>query len=479
MRAKNAGGGSAKKIKTTSQSTDSVTELLNEQLIQNQLVSQINKKNKKKKLLNEIDGNQEAHATADLVAPQGQDQTEQEKEGGVLVQSDGNSSANFGSGVSVSEADEGLVMSKRFAAIIPWLGGAAAIGGIAGLASGGGGSSAPSDTTAPAAPVAAVASASDTGSSSADGITNDTTPTITGTAEAGSTVTVVMPGTGETITTTAAANGTWSVTPTTALADGTTGSAIVTAKDAAGNISAPTNVPLTIDTTLPMFSSLTTATTIAENSGAGQTIYTAVATDAHLSGSVYALSGADADKFTINSVTGAVVLVGNPNFEAKASYSFDVIATDLAGNTQTQTVALVISNVNETPIIGGVTSGTVTEASGVNNGTPGTSTVSGALTITDPDVGESVFQAHTNTSVSYGAYTIDASGNWGYTLNNANPTVQALNVGQTLNDYITVLSADGTSTTITITINGADDTAVISGTTTARSWKQVALSTAH
>ena len=275
MRAKNTGNGSAKKIKSANQSSDSVTELLNEQLIQVQLTSQINKKNKKKQLLNEIGGNQEAHATAELVAPQGQDQAEQEKEGAVLVQSDGNSSANFGSSVSVSEADEGLVMSKRFAAIIPWLGGAAAIGGIAGLASGGGGSSAASDMTPPAAPVAAVATASDTGSIHTDGITNNTKPTITGTSEAGSTITVVMPGTGETITTIAAANGTWSVTPTIALVDGTTGNAIVTAKDAAGNTSTATNVAITIDTGLPA----TVATTPSGNEDSGSISIPLTATD--------------------------------------------------------------------------------------------------------------------------------------------------------------------------------------------------------
>ncbi|WP_193315750.1 Ig-like domain-containing protein, partial [Janthinobacterium aquaticum] len=47
------------------------------------------------------------------------------------------------------------------------------------------------DTIAPAAPSAPVlALASDSGNSSTDGVTNVTTPTVTGTAEAGSTVTL-------------------------------------------------------------------------------------------------------------------------------------------------------------------------------------------------------------------------------------------------------------------------------------------------
>src|SRR5690606_4020998 len=47
------------------------------------------------------------------------------------------------------------------------------------------------DTAAPSAPSAPDLQApSDSGSSSADNVTNDTTPTLTGTAEAGSTVTI-------------------------------------------------------------------------------------------------------------------------------------------------------------------------------------------------------------------------------------------------------------------------------------------------
>lgn len=51
VRAKNTGNGSAKKIKSANQSSDSVTELLNEQLIQVQLTSQINKKTKRNNCL--------------------------------------------------------------------------------------------------------------------------------------------------------------------------------------------------------------------------------------------------------------------------------------------------------------------------------------------------------------------------------------------------------------------------------------------
>ena len=55
---------------------------------------------------------------------------------------------------------------------------------------------------------------------------------------------------------------------------------------------------------------------------------------------------------------------------------------------------------------------------------------------------------------------------WTYTLDNSNAAVQALNVGQTLTDTFTVTTVDGTAQLVTVTINGANDAAVITGTAT-------------
>src|SRR5258705_343777 len=65
-----------------------------------------------------------------------------------------------------------------------------------------------------------------------------------------------------------------------------------------------------------------------------------------------------------------------------------------------------------------------------------------------------------------GMLSIDATGAWNYTLNDTNPEVQALNTGGTLHDLITVATADGTTRVIDVTINGANDAAVITGTAT-------------
>jgi hypothetical protein len=111
------------------------------------------------------------------------------------------------------------------------------------------------DASAPATPGAPVLpSASDTGASSSDGVTSDSTPTLSGTAENGSSVAIydgaVLLG-----TVTAGAGG-WSYTSG-ALSDGThTITAVAT--DTAGNVSAASAaLTVTVDTVAPTITSVT------------------------------------------------------------------------------------------------------------------------------------------------------------------------------------------------------------------------------
>ena len=86
-----------------------------------------------------------------------------------------------------------------------------------------------------------------------------------------------------------------------------------------------------LDEVSPTITSGATASAIDENSGAGQAVYTVSATDAAdtSAGVTYSLgTGNDEGLFTINATTGVVTLTGNPNYEAKSSYSFTVVASD-------------------------------------------------------------------------------------------------------------------------------------------------------
>jgi pectate lyase len=119
------------------------------------------------------------------------------------------------------------------------------------------------DTVAPAAPVISTTTI----------LTNDTTPTLFGTAEAGSIVKIYD---GATLvgTTTVGSDGTWSFTPTVALSEG---AHAITAKatDLAGNTGAASSVvSLTIDVTAPVAPAISavTATMVSGTAEAGSVV---------------------------------------------------------------------------------------------------------------------------------------------------------------------------------------------------------------
>lgn len=99
-------------------------------------------------------------------------------------------------------------------------------------------------------------------------------------------------------------------------------------------------------------------------------------------------------------------------------------------------------------------SGDVTEDSGV---------VGGLLSTTgDADFGPWVnndggqWTAETLTGAYGSQLVIDSDGKWTYTASNSNAAIQALDTGETLTEVFTVSSTQG-STTVTITIHGADE----------------------
>ena len=105
-----------------------------------------------------------------------------------------------------------------------------------------------------------------------------------------------------------------------------------------------------LDDTAPSVVSGDVAASIDENGADNQLVYTAIADDsADISnGFTYSISGADASKFTIDANTGAVTLSFAADFEAQNKYSFDIIATDAAGNaSDALTVSLDINNLDE------------------------------------------------------------------------------------------------------------------------------------
>ena len=177
----------------------------------------------------------------------------------------------------------------------------------------------------------------------------------------------------------------------------------------------------------------------------------------------YTLTAAGAWTYTLDDDNPAVQALNDG--DPPLTDTFTVRTVD---GTQ-QLVTITIHGADDAAEISGVANGSVTEAGGVNNGTSGTPTATGDLNSTDIDNPSDAWQpvaAGAATAKGYGTFALDGAGLWTYTLDNSNPTVQARNVGQILIDTFTVFTVDGTSQVVTITINGANDAAVITDDTT-------------
>ncbi len=204
------------------------------------------------------------------------------------------------------------------------------------------------DTTLPDAPVI-----------TSDAITNVTTPVVTGTAEAGATVTVNVSGA---IYSAVATDGTWSIDLATAtpisgsLALNANGSNVVTAVavDAAGNQSATGGIQLlAIDTLLPGTPIITSpalangvAPVISGTAEAGVTITLSVG------GATYTTE-ATGGAWSID-LDSATPVWGTPVLDPNGSNAVSVIATDAAGNVSAvpATQALIVDTTRPaTPVI--------------------------------------------------------------------------------------------------------------------------------
>ncbi len=127
---------------------------------------------------------------------------------------------------------------------------------------------------------------------------------------------------------------------------------IVTAQDYGGltDTQSITVTVTNVDEVVPTITSGAAGANLAENSGAGQTIYTITAT-ANDGGTIrsYAIAGTDAGLLSVNASTGVVTLTADPDYETKSSYSFTVTASDDSGISLPTEVTLQIIDLDEVP----------------------------------------------------------------------------------------------------------------------------------
>ncbi|CAH3849126.1 hypothetical protein AI2797V1_3761, partial [Enterobacter cloacae] len=285
--------------------------------------------------------------------------------------------------------------------------------------------------------------------------TNDTTPTLNGTAEPGSTVTIRQDGV-DVATIVIDSSGTWTYTPTTQLVNGTyTFTAVTT--DGAGNTSQPSSgFTLTVDTTPPAAATIATVT---DDVGGVQGTLSSGDTTDDTTPLLQGTAPADA----VITVYDGTTLLGTATLDGSGGWSFTPVtpltdgphsltvhATDAAGNTTVSSpfVLTVDTVAPATPDIPAITvnpDGTETPLNPGETTRDTTPTLSGTGTAGDT---VTIY----NNGVKIGDAVVDNTGNWTWTPSTPLP-------GGTYDITLTVTNVDGTgnesapSQPVTITID--------------------------
>ena len=124
-------------------------------------------------------------------------------------------------------------------------------------------------------------------------------------------------------------------------------------------------------------------------------------------------------------------------------------------------LTVTVTGEDDVPVLTPLTAG-VTEDVGVDG--DGNLTVTGVFTTTGGDAGEDMFMPGVFGSV--GSLTLAVDGTWTWKIPNSRMDVQELPAGETLTEVLTVTSSDTvTTTSITITVTGADDTPTLVAST--------------
>ena len=231
-------------------------------------------------------------------------------------------------------------------------------------------------------------------------------------------------------------------------------------------------IDVKINNNAPVFTDGTSTTrSIAENTKSGENIGSAVAaTDDDNDTLTYTLGGTDAGSFSIHSTTGQLQTKAALDYETKSSYSVTITVSDGNGGTDSITVVISVTDVDETstnngpvsnagnsaPVFaeGNSTTRSVAEntGSGVDIGT--------AVSATDPD----------NDTLTYNLGGTDAAS---FSINSTNGQLRtnaALDY-ETQTSYavtLTVSDSNGGSDSITVTINVTDVTELISPSISSR-----------
>ena len=186
--------------------------------------------------------------------------------------------------------------------------------------------------------------------------------------------------------------------------------------------------------------------TIAENAGTNAVVGSVSASDPDAGDTIsYAITGGNADGAFAIDANGQITVANGSllDHETAPSRTLTVTVTDAAGLTDTATVTVGVTDVNEAP--------TAADASFTIAENAGTNAVVGSVTASDPDAGDTISYAITGGNAD-GAFAIDANGQ--ITVANGSLLDHETAPSRTLT--VTVTDAAGLTDTATITVGVTD-----------------------
>ncbi|MEO8332954.1 MAG: VCBS domain-containing protein, partial [Gallionella sp.] len=154
-------------------------------------------------------------------------------------------------------------------------------------------------------------------------------------------------------------------------------------------------------------------------------------------------------KFNINSAGAWTYVTNSPMNELNAGQSVSDSFPVASADGTTSSVQVTINGTNDPAVLGA--------ANVVLMETDAVLTTGGTLSIRDVDNPET-FVVQSNVAGANGTFNIDSAGAWTYLANSA---FDNLSAGQSIKDSFTVSSADGTTTTVKVTIKGTNDPAIL------------------
>lgn len=138
----------------------------------------------------------------------------------------------------------------------------------------------------------------------------------------------------------------------------------------------------------------------------------------------------------------------------------DVLSVTTADGAATLSITINVTGANDAARISSLPVGTLREGSSL--------TLTGDVSVTDPDRGEAAFRTPASLVGTYGTFTFDvATGVWTYALDNSGGATRALSVGEVRTDELRIVSIDGTAEQIlVVSVRGSGTAARVTGTAT-------------